>query len=94
LANLPSADSLSVRVIQFEKDKEDRYLFNNYPLDVVFDQLQVIYNTTIIYDKSKLGNRSFIGKIDKKDSLYAILKGIALLNNFSLQRQGDSILVY
>jgi len=89
-----SIDSLSARVIHIEKDKDDRYLFNNYPLDVVFDQLQVIYNTTIIYDKSRLGNRSFIGKIDKKDSLYTILKSIALLNNFSLQRQGDSILVY
>jgi hypothetical protein len=98
-ANLPSADSLSadslsVRVIHIEKDKDDRYLFNNYPLDVVFDQLQVIYNTTIVYDKSKLGNRSFIGKIDKSDSLYTILKSIALLNNFSLRRQGDSILLY
>jgi ferric-dicitrate binding protein FerR (iron transport regulator) len=94
LANLPSADSLSVRVIHIEKDKDDRYLFNNYPLDVVFDQLQVIYNTTIVYDKSKLGNRSFIGKIDKRDSLYTILKSIALLNNFSLRKQGDSILLY
>jgi transmembrane sensor len=92
-ADLPSADSLSVRVLHIEKDKDDRYLFNNYPLDVVFDQLQVIYNTTIVYDKSKLGNRSFIGKIDKKDSLYTILKSIALLNNFSLRKQGDSILI-
>jgi transmembrane sensor len=88
------ADSLSARVLHIEKDKEDRYLFNNYPLDVVFDQLQVIYNTTIVYDKSKLGNRSFIGKIEKKDSLYTILKSIALLNNFTLQKQGDSILVH
>jgi transmembrane sensor len=94
IADSLSTDSLSARVIHIEKDKDDRYLFNNYPLDVVFDQLQVIYNTTIVYDKSKLGNRSFIGKIDKKDSLYTILKSIALLNNFSLQRQGDTILVY
>ena len=88
-----SADSLSVRVLHIEKDKEDSYLFNNYPLDIVFDQLQAIYNTTIIYDKSKLGNRSFIGKIDKKDSLYHILKSIALLNNFGLRKQGDSIII-
>jgi hypothetical protein len=88
-----SADSLSVRVLHIEKDKDDSYLFNNYPLDIVFDQLQAIYNTTIIYDKSKLGNRSFIGKIDKKDSLYHILKSIALLNNFGLRKQGDSIII-
>lgn len=87
------ADSVCARVIHIEKDKDDHYVFDNYPLDVVFDQLQIIYNTTIIYDKSRLGTRSFIGEIDKKDSLYHILKSIALLNNFSLRRQGDSIII-
>jgi transmembrane sensor len=86
-------DSLSARVLHLEKDKDDYYAFNNYPLDVVFDQLQVIYNTKIIYDKAELGNRSFIGKMDKKDSLYHILKSIALLNNFSLRKQGDSLII-
>jgi transmembrane sensor len=90
---LPSTDSLSARILHLEKDKEDGYAFDNYPLDVVFDQLQIIYNTKIIYDKAQLGNRSFIGKIDKKDSLYHILKGIALLNNFRLHQQGDSFIV-
>ena len=68
-------------------------IFDNYPLDVVFDQLQIIYNTKIIYDKAELGNRSFIGKMDKKDSLYHILKSIALLNNFGLHKQGDSLVI-
>jgi transmembrane sensor len=84
------ADSLSARILHLEKDKDDYYVFNNYPLDVVFDQLQIIYNTKIVYNKAELGNRSFIGKIDKKDSLYHILKSIALLNNFGLHKQGDS----
>jgi transmembrane sensor len=86
-------DSLSVRILHLEKDKDDCYLFDNHPLDVVFDQLQIIYNTKIIYNKAELGNRSFIGKIDKKDSLSHILKSIALLNNFSLHQQGDSFLI-
>lgn len=86
-------DSLPARVLHLKKDKDDSYLFDNYPLDVVFDQLQIIYNKKIIYDKAKLGNRSFIGKIDKKDSLYPILKSIALLNNFSLHNQGDSLII-
>ena len=86
-------DSLSARILHLEKDKDDCYVFSNYPLDVVFDQLQIIYNTKIIYNKAELGNRSFIGKIDKKDSLYHILKGIAVLNNFGLHNQGDSLIL-
>ena len=88
-----SNDSLSARILHLEKDKDDCYVFDNYPLDIVFDQLQIIYNTKIIYNKVELGNRSFIGKIDKKDSLYHILNSIALLNKFDLHRQGDSLLI-
>lgn len=88
-----SQDTLSARILHLEKDKDDRYVFNNYSLDVVFDQLEIIYNTKIIYNKAALGNRSFIGKVDKKDSLYHILQSIALLNNFSLHKQGDSLII-
>ena len=88
--NKRSGDSLSARVLHLQKDKDNCYVFDNCPLDVVFDQLQIIYNTKIIYNKAELGNRSFIGKIDKKDPLYHILKSIALLNNFGLHQQGDS----
>ena len=88
-----SKDSLSARILHLEKDKDDCYVFNDYPLDVVFDQLQTIYNAKIVYNKAELGNRSFIGKIDKKDSLYHILNSIALLNDFSLHKQGDSFVV-
>jgi transmembrane sensor len=85
--------SRSARILHLEKDKEDDYVFSNYPLDVVFDQLQIIYNTKIIYNKAALGNRTFIGKIDKKDSLYHILKSIVLLDNFDLHKQGDSFII-
>ena len=88
-----SNDSLSARILHLEKDKDDCYVFNNFPLDVVFDQLQIIYNVKIIYNKAELGNRSFIGKIDKKDSLYNILKSITLLNNFGLHKEGDSFII-
>lgn len=91
--NAKKPAGLSARVLHLEKDRTDRYVFDNYPLDVVFDQLQIIYNAKIIYNKATLGNRSFIGKIDKKDSLYQLLKSIALLNNFRLQKQGDSFTI-
>ena len=87
------SDSLAARILPLQKDKDECYVFNNYPLDVVFDQLQIIYNTKIIYNKTELGNRSFIGKVDKKDSIYHILTSIALLNNFVLHKQGDSFTI-
>ena len=88
-----SGDSLSARILHLEKDNAGGYVFNNYPLDVVFDQLQIIYNTKIIYNKAELGNRTFIGKIDKKDPLSHILKSIALLNTLGLHKQGDSLII-
>lgn len=78
---------VAARVLHLGKDKDGCYVFNDYPLDVVFDQLQIIYNTKITYDRAELGNRTFIGKTDGKDSLYHILKSISLLNGFGLHRQ-------
>ena len=83
----------SARVLHLEKDKDGGYVFNNYPLDVVFDQLEIIYNTKIEYNRTELGNRTFIGKIDKKDPLEPILRSIVLLNNFSLGKRGDGFVV-
>jgi ferric-dicitrate binding protein FerR (iron transport regulator) len=87
------SDSLSARIFHLAKDKDDCFVFNNYPLDVVFDQLAIIYNTKIVYNKAELGNRSFIGKIEKKDPLDHILKSIALLNNFGFHKQGDDFII-
>ena len=88
-----SSDSLSARVVHLEKDKDGCYVFDNYPLDVVFDQLQIIYNTKITYNKAELGNRSFIGKIDKKEPINHILQSIALLTKFGLHKQGDGFVI-
>jgi ferric-dicitrate binding protein FerR (iron transport regulator) len=88
-----SSDSLSARVIHLQKDKDGCYVFENYPLDVVFDQLQLIYDTKITYNKAELGNRTFIGKIDKKDPLNHILQSIALLTKFGLHKEGDGFVI-
>lgn len=86
-------DTASARILHLEKDKDGGYVFNDYPLDVVFDQLQIIYHTKITYNKEGLGNRTFIGRTDTRDSLSHILKSIALLNNFSMERQGDGFVI-
>jgi ferric-dicitrate binding protein FerR (iron transport regulator) len=88
-----SGDSMTARILHLEREGDDRFVFANYPLDVVFDQLQIIYNTKIIYNKEELGNRTFIGKIDKKDPLHHILNSIVLLNKFGLRKEGDSYII-
>lgn len=88
-----STDSLTARILHLQKGLENSHVFDNYPLDVVFDQLQLIYNTKIIYHKADLGNRSFIGKIDGKDSLNNVLRSICLLNNFTLRKQGEDFVI-
>lgn len=62
------------------------YMFNNQPLSEVLDQLQVIFNTPINYSKADIQGMTFIGKIDRTDSLENILNTITLLNNLRLQK--------
>jgi ferric-dicitrate binding protein FerR (iron transport regulator) len=83
----------TARVLHLQKDKDGDFVFDDYPLEVVFDQLQMVYNTKIVYNGADLGNRTFIGKIDEKDSLDHILKSIAMLNNFQIHKQGDSFVI-
>jgi hypothetical protein len=60
------------------------YMFNNQSLPEVFDQLSSLYNQSIQYNRSDLNGKSFIGKIDKSDSLANILNTIGLLNDLSI----------
>lgn len=63
------------------------YMFNNQALSGVLEQLQLIYNTPIHYRKEDLRGMSFIGKIDKADSLESILTTITLLNQLQLVKE-------
>jgi hypothetical protein len=65
------------------------YMFNNQSLSEVFDQLSLLYNETIQYNKSDLKGKSFIGKIDKSDSLGNVLNTIGLLNNLLVTQDAD-----
>lgn len=67
-------------------NSDNWYMFNNQPLSEVLDHLSVLYKTTILYNKNELKNRSFIGKVDKTDSLQNILQSIGLLNNIKVSK--------
>ena len=63
------------------------YMFNNQKLPEVLDQLGILYDEKIVYDKNDLNGMSFIGKLDKTDSLQHILNSICLLNNLVVVKE-------
>jgi transmembrane sensor len=65
------------------------YMFNNQSLSQVFEQLEELYSTRIVYSKKDIANMYFIGKFKKDDSLEVILKKICLVNGLKLRLEGD-----
>ncbi len=63
------------------------YMFNNQPLTGVLDQLSLLYNQKITYKAEDLNGLSFIGRIDKTDTLETILLLIGRLNNLQVVRE-------
>lgn len=72
----------------FDK-KGSWYMFNNQSLDQVFEQLEELYSTKIVYSKKDLAKIYFIGKFKKDDSLEVILKQICLVNGLKLTFRGS-----
>lgn len=69
------------------------YQFNNQSLAQVLDQLSVIYQVRIEYNRADIQKINFIGRIEKTDSIQTILNDIALLNHLSVTRTGNTYLI-
>lgn len=69
------------------------YMFNNQSLDQVFEQLEILYNTKIDYNKADIKGMTFIGKVDSSDALSDILNSIALLNNLRVENKSNGYLI-
>jgi len=65
------------------------YMFNNQSLQQVFDQLGLIHNVQIVYDKNEVRNKYFIGKFNKTDSLDLVLKYITIVNKLSVIKKEE-----
>lgn len=74
-------------------DARSWYMFNNQSLPQVFDYLGKLYGVEIKYRRSELQNLFFIGKLEKTDTLQAILNDIALLNNLVITKIGSDYIV-
>lgn len=71
----------------------DWYMFNNQNLADVLERLKQLYGKDIQYSKADLKNKFFIGKFSMTDSLEKILHDIALLNNLTVKKQGNSFII-
>lgn len=74
-------------------NKGSWYMFNNQSLGHVFDQLQNMYKTEIIYNKEDVAKLYFIGTFSKTDSLEGVLRQILLLNNLKLTKENNRFII-
>lgn len=64
------------------KENTDDIVFEQVPLNVVFDKLAKQYNVVIVKQSPKaLDGKNFTGVVHKKDAVDNVLKDIAVLNN-------------
>jgi hypothetical protein len=68
-------------------------MFNNQPLAQVFKQLEEMYSVEIVYAEADIQKMYFIGKFSKSDSVSAILKQIASLNNLTVIKQDNKFII-
>jgi transmembrane sensor len=76
-----------------EIGKETWYMFNNQPLNAVFDQLNGMFHTDIKYKKNDVAKIYFIGKFNVSDSLSDILKQISTLNKLKVTKKNNTFII-
>lgn len=69
------------------------FMFNNQPLTNIFESLEQMYDTKIIYQKAQMKKLYFIGTFNKTDSLEGILNQIARLNNLHVVKKENSFII-
>lgn len=70
------------------------YMFNNQPMEEVMRQLEILYRQKIYYNPEDLKGMTFIGKIDKTDSLQKVLQSITLLNHLNISKTKAGYRIY
>lgn len=68
----------------------DWYMFNNQSLPQVLDQLAILYNIKIVYNKKDVQNIYFTRKYKQSESLENILKEIATLHQLAITKKDSS----
>jgi transmembrane sensor len=69
------------------------YMFNNQPLNLVFDQLESMFNVDIVYSKKEVSKIYFIGTFGVSDSIEVILTQITKMNNLRVTRNNNRFII-
>lgn len=69
------------------------YMFNNQPLEQVFNQLEGMFNVDIAYTRKDISKIYFIGTFNTSDSLDGILKQISVLNNLKVTKKNNKFII-
>ncbi len=69
------------------------YMFNNQPLEQVFNQLEGMFNVDIVYTRKDISKIYFIGTFNTSDSLDGILKQISVLNNLKVTKKNNKFII-
>jgi transmembrane sensor len=76
-----------------ENAERPYFMFNNQSLGKTLDDLAVLYNTQIIYNKQDVKNIYFTGKYNRSESLEAILNRIGIINNLTITRKDSAFVI-
>ncbi|RFM26170.1 FecR family protein [Deminuibacter soli] len=73
--------------------RPDWFKFNGQPLSEVIEQLANYYQAEIYYNPADLKDKYFTGKFDRTDSLERMLDDIASLNDLSVIKTKNKIII-
>ena len=76
-----------------ELGKGSWYMFNNQPLEQVFNQLESMFNVDIVYTRKDISQIYFIGTFNITESLDSILKQISVVNNFKVTKKNSKFII-
>lgn len=86
----PAKSVKKKEVAEMSKARNNWYMFNNQPLAMVFESLETIYDVKIKYDIPEINEMSFIGRIERNESIENLLEDIARLNDLHVTKNGNS----
>ena len=74
-------------------NRNNWYMFNNQSLAMVIESLETIYEVEIIYDIRDVRDMSFIGRIERSESIENLLEDIAKLNDLRVIKNGKTFTI-
>ncbi|MBS1736582.1 MAG: FecR domain-containing protein [Bacteroidetes bacterium] len=78
---------------ELSRELNNWYMFNNQSLAMVFESLKMIYDVKIVYNKSEIREMSFIGRVERVDSIENLLRDIAQLNGLRVIKNGKTFTI-